>query len=41
MSFLAYSKFEGGLKGMETLQKEYTDKYDSVVGEGYKLYSTS
>jgi cytochrome d ubiquinol oxidase subunit I len=32
MSFLAYSKFEGGLKGMETLQKEYTNKYDSVVG---------
>jgi cytochrome d ubiquinol oxidase subunit I len=34
MSFLAYSKFEGGLKGMETLQKEYTKKYDSVVGDG-------
>lgn len=34
MSFLAYSKFEGGLKGMETLQKEYTAKYDSVVGKG-------
>ena len=34
MSFLAYSKFEGGLKGMETLQKEYTNKYDSVVGDG-------
>ncbi|WHY75808.1 cytochrome ubiquinol oxidase subunit I [Neobacillus sp. WH10] len=34
MSFLAYSKFEGSLKGMETLQKEYSDKYDSVVGEG-------
>jgi cytochrome bd ubiquinol oxidase subunit I len=34
MSFLAYSKFEGSLKGMETLQKEYTAKYDSVVGEG-------
>ncbi len=34
MSFLAYSKFEGSLKGMETLQKEYTEKYDSVVGEG-------
>lgn len=34
MSFLAYSKFEGSLKGIETLQKEYTDKYDSVVGEG-------
>lgn len=34
MSFLAYSKFEGSLKGMETLQKEYTKKYDSVVGNG-------
>ncbi|WP_040208494.1 cytochrome ubiquinol oxidase subunit I [Neobacillus jeddahensis] len=34
MSFLAYSKFEGGLKGMETLQKEYSVKYDSVVGKG-------
>jgi cytochrome bd ubiquinol oxidase subunit I len=33
MSFLAYSKFEGGLKGMDTLQKEYSAKYDSVVGE--------
>lgn len=34
LSFLSYSKFEGSLKGMETLQNEYTDKYDSVVGEG-------
>ncbi|PLS03542.1 cytochrome ubiquinol oxidase subunit I [Neobacillus cucumis] len=34
MSFLAYSKFEGSLKGMETLQKEYSKKYDSVVGKG-------
>jgi cytochrome bd ubiquinol oxidase subunit I len=34
MSFLAYSKFEGSLKGMETLQKEYTAKYDSIVGGG-------
>lgn len=34
LSFLSYSKFEGSLKGMETLQKEYTKKYDSTVGEG-------
>jgi cytochrome d ubiquinol oxidase subunit I len=34
LSFLSYSKFEGSLKGMETLQKEYTEKYDSIVGEG-------
>ncbi len=34
LSFLSYSKFEGSLKGMETLQAEYSDKYDSVVGEG-------
>jgi cytochrome bd ubiquinol oxidase subunit I len=34
MSFLAYSKFEGGLKGMETLQAEYKGKYDSIVGDG-------
>ncbi|MBO0958234.1 cytochrome ubiquinol oxidase subunit I [Neobacillus sp. MM2021_6] len=34
MSFLAYSKFEGSLKGMETLQKEYTGQYDAIVGEG-------
>lgn len=34
MSFLAYSKFEGSIKGIETLQKEYTAKYDSVVGAG-------
>jgi cytochrome d ubiquinol oxidase subunit I len=34
MSFLAYSKFSGSLKGMETLQKEYTQKYDSIVGKG-------
>ncbi len=34
LSFLSYSKFEGSLKGMETLQKEYTEKYDNVVGEG-------
>ncbi|MEH7113443.1 cytochrome ubiquinol oxidase subunit I [Neobacillus niacini] len=33
MSFLAYSKFEGKLKGMETLQEEYKEKYVSVVGE--------
>lgn len=34
LSFLSYSKFEGSLKGMETLQKEYKDKYDSTVGNG-------
>jgi cytochrome bd ubiquinol oxidase subunit I len=34
LSFLSYSKFEGSLKGMQTLQKEYTKKYDAVVGEG-------
>ncbi|WP_251554745.1 cytochrome ubiquinol oxidase subunit I [Neobacillus muris] len=34
LSFLSYSKFEGSLKGMETLQKEYQAKYDSIVGEG-------
>ncbi|CEG26146.1 cytochrome ubiquinol oxidase subunit I [Bacillus sp. B-jedd] len=34
LSFLSYSKFEGGLKGMETLQKEYAAKYDATVGEG-------
>lgn len=34
LSFLSYSKFEGSLKGMETLQKEYSKKYDSVVGKG-------
>jgi cytochrome d ubiquinol oxidase subunit I len=34
LSFLSYSKFEGSLKGMETLQKEYTNKYDATIGEG-------
>lgn len=34
LSFLSYSKFEGSLKGMETLQQEYTEKYYTVVGEG-------
>ncbi|WP_462411968.1 cytochrome ubiquinol oxidase subunit I [Neobacillus sp. Marseille-QA0830] len=34
LSFLSYSKFEGSLKGMKTLQQEYKAKYDSVVGEG-------
>ncbi|MGG5253873.1 cytochrome ubiquinol oxidase subunit I [Neobacillus sp. SM06] len=33
LSFLSYSKFEGGLKGMETLQKEYSQKYDAKVGK--------
>jgi cytochrome bd ubiquinol oxidase subunit I len=34
LSFLSYSKFEGSLKGMETLQEEYSQKYDSKVGVG-------
>jgi cytochrome d ubiquinol oxidase subunit I len=34
LSFLSYSKFEGSLKGMNTLQKEYAEKYDAKVGEG-------
>lgn len=34
LSLMSYSKFEGGLKGMETLQKEYSEKYDAIVGEG-------
>ncbi len=33
LSFLSYGKFEGGLKGMETLQKEYSQKYDAKVGK--------
>jgi cytochrome bd ubiquinol oxidase subunit I len=34
LSLLSYSKLEGSLKGMETLQKEYSTKYDSKVGKG-------
>jgi cytochrome d ubiquinol oxidase subunit I len=34
LSFLSYSKFDGSLKGMETLQKEYSKKYDVKVGKG-------
>ncbi|XJZ25904.1 cytochrome ubiquinol oxidase subunit I [Bacillota bacterium Lsc_1132] len=34
LSFLSYSKFDGSLKGMETLQKEYSKKYDAQVGKG-------
>ncbi|GIN87636.1 cytochrome ubiquinol oxidase subunit I [Heyndrickxia sporothermodurans] len=34
LSFLSYSKFEGDLKGMETLQKEYSQKYDAKIGDG-------
>jgi cytochrome d ubiquinol oxidase subunit I len=34
LSFLSYSKFDGSLKGMETLQKEYAVKYDKQVGKG-------
>lgn len=34
LSFLSYSKFSGSLKGMDTLQKEYSQKYDSKLGKG-------
>jgi cytochrome bd ubiquinol oxidase subunit I len=34
LSYLSYSKFEGSLKGMKTLQAEYAEKYDPIVGEG-------
>jgi cytochrome d ubiquinol oxidase subunit I len=34
LSFLSYSKFEGSLKGMNTLQNEYKAKYDSLAGDG-------
>jgi cytochrome d ubiquinol oxidase subunit I len=34
LSFLSYSKFEGSLKGMNTLQNEYKVKYDSLAGAG-------
>ncbi len=34
LSFLSYSKFDGSLKGMETLQKEYAKKFDGLVGKG-------
>lgn len=33
LSFLAYDKFEGSLKGMNTLQKELDAKYYPVVGK--------
>lgn len=33
LSFLSYSKFEGSLKGMNTLQNEYKAKYDTSVGK--------
>ncbi|EIJ82005.1 cytochrome d ubiquinol oxidase subunit I [Bacillus methanolicus PB1] len=33
LSYLSYSKFEGSLKGMKTLQAEYEEKYDSIAGE--------
>ena len=33
LSFLAYDKFEGSLKGMKTLQKEMDEKYYPVVGK--------
>lgn len=34
LSFLSYSKFKGSVKGIETIQKEYSKKYDSKVGKG-------
>jgi cytochrome d ubiquinol oxidase subunit I len=34
LSFLSYSKFDGSLKGMETLQREYSEKYDAKIGKG-------
>ena len=33
LSFLAYDKFEGSLKGMNTLQKELDEKYYPVIGK--------
>ena len=33
LSFLAYDKFEGSLKGMKSLQKEMDEKYYPVVGK--------
>ena len=33
LSFLAYDKFEGSLKGMKTLQKEMDEKYYPVFGK--------
>ena len=33
LSFLAYHKFEGSLKGMKSLQKEMDEKYYPVVGK--------
>ncbi len=34
LSFLSYGKFAGSLKGIETLQKEYSQKYDAKLGKG-------
>lgn len=33
LSFLAYDKFEGSLKGMKSLQKEMDEKYYPIVGK--------
>ena len=33
LSFLAFDKFDGSLKGMKELQKEMDDKYYPVIGE--------
>ncbi|ERK58990.1 cytochrome d ubiquinol oxidase, subunit I [Gemella bergeri ATCC 700627] len=33
LSFLAYNKFEGSLKGMHTLQKEMDEKYYPIIGK--------
>lgn len=34
LSFLSYDKFSGSVTGMETLQKEYAQKYDATQGKG-------
>lgn len=34
LSILSYNKFTGSLKGMETLQKEYSQKFDVKIGKG-------
>lgn len=34
LSFLSYSKFSGSVQGMDSLQKEYSQKYDAKFGKG-------
>ena len=34
LSFLSYGKFSGSVTGMDTLQKQYAQKYDAKVGKG-------